>query len=360
LTYSGQPYFTGGEYFINYDKHGLILITTPDGLWAPPSIVSLENGTKQPWVVTSMNLHIEADRILQVSSSDDFANINLEHIGIKKDSVVFDMNSLNDGKYFLRVGTAGQIGRAIWSEPLEFILFSGLKLRYVDQVQLYSSQYGGNWSATQLIGKPDVYPNYGDLPGSWASATPDAQREFLELSFLNPNPIHGVVVFETFNPGAIDTLYVRNPINQQWIKVWSGTAKAAAASSRAFTILFPQTLFPVSEIRLAINSPVVGGYNEIDAVGLIDAGTVNVHHDKFTDKEICNFARVENEIRIFFKDILIVHADVEIYSILGQPLGLYRLFPNQKNYKIQLPVQLPQGIVVKLRIADRSISKLVY
>jgi hypothetical protein len=36
------------------------------------------------------------------------------------------------------------------------------------------------WSAQTVIGQPRVYPQYGDLRGSWASATKDA-HQFIEV-----------------------------------------------------------------------------------------------------------------------------------------------------------------------------------
>lgn len=360
LLASGQPYFTGGEYFLNLDRKGLILITTPDGVWVPPSIVSVEPATKRAWVVTTTHPHIETERILQLSLFDDFRIIALEQSGIQEDSTFFDMSLMNDGKYYLRVGIKGRIGSTVWSAPTEVILFTGLKLRYVHQVSRYSSQYGGNWSASQIIGAPDVYPSYGDLPGAWASGSPDGQREFLELKFLNPKPIKGVILFETFNPGAIDTVYVRDPVSQQWVVVWTGVANPQPPLAKAFSISFPTTTFDVSEVRIAINSPVVSGYNELDAVGLIDAETVKVGDGINIADLTCIIFRNESEIHFMFNRLLQGDALVEIYSINGTPLRSYKLYSNENQYSIQLPSSLPRGIFVKLNYAGKSIAKMVY
>ncbi|HVK49330.1 MAG TPA: hypothetical protein VM488_15830, partial [Pseudobacter sp.] len=63
-------------------------------------------------------------------------------------------------------------------------------------------------------------------------------------------------------------MYVLNPATQIYEKVYEATAVAGAPCPRALAINFPLTAFPVSRIRIAINSPVVSGYNEIDAVGI--------------------------------------------------------------------------------------------
>jgi hypothetical protein len=67
----------------------------------------------------------------------------------------------------------------------DFELFHGVPIRqYASKVIRFSSQYtSGSWSATQALGKEDVYPIHGDRSDAWASALEDKQREFLELGF---------------------------------------------------------------------------------------------------------------------------------------------------------------------------------
>jgi hypothetical protein len=144
-------------------------------------------------------------------------------------------------------------------------------IRWVDSVIAFSSQWGtDSYSANQVIGMPNVYPSYGDNGNAWASSTSDGQREFLELHFPDAAPASKIAVYETYYPGAIDTVYVRNPNTNAWEIVWQGTAASAGYTSRIFNVYFNLTSFNVSDVRLAINSPAVGGWNEIDAVALSD------------------------------------------------------------------------------------------
>ena len=47
---------------------------------------------------------------------------------------------------------------------------------------LYSS-----WPASQVVGEPDVYPQYGDIAGSWAQDLSSASwpSEYIEVNYLN-------------------------------------------------------------------------------------------------------------------------------------------------------------------------------
>lgn len=144
-------------------------------------------------------------------------------------------------------------------------------IRYASAVIDFSSQWNPvNWSAEQALGLPDTYPDYGDILTAWASATSDGQREYLVLEYEDPDPVNQIEIYETYNPGAVDTLYLRNAITGQWEMVWSATASHAGAQSRIFTVTIPVTTYPVDGLRIALNSPIVAGWNEIDAAALVN------------------------------------------------------------------------------------------
>ena len=140
--------------------------------------------------------------------------------------------------------------------------------RFANKVLAFSSQYhSSGYSAAQVLGTPNAFPAYGFSPLSWTSATPDGRREFLTLTFPDPAPINFVDIYETGNPGAVDSIFVKDTLNN-YILVYSATAAAAPAVARRNRIEFPMTGYNVSEIRIAINSPAVAGYNIIDAVSI--------------------------------------------------------------------------------------------
>ena len=157
------------------------------------------------------------------------------------------------------------------------------QVKYAARAIAWSSQYyqSGSWTAQQATGLPNV-SGCSDNGSAWASRTQDDQREWLEFGFDDPMPISRIFIHETYNAGAIDTVYVFNPHTQLYEKVYEATAVAGAPCPRAFRIAFPATYFPVSKIRIAINSPAVRGYNEIDAVGIAyytDGGAIGSQQD---------------------------------------------------------------------------------
>jgi len=144
--------------------------------------------------------------------------------------------------------------------------------RWASRVLGYSSAYGVNpsddWGVGQVLGVTNTYPAYGDLGTAWAPANPDDAAEFLELGFDAPDQISSVSIYETYAPGAVSKVSVRNPTNNLWVEVWSGPAAPAPAAARIFTIRFPRTSFPVDAIRIELSSALVPDYNEIDAISI--------------------------------------------------------------------------------------------
>lgn len=124
------------------------------------------------------------------------------------------------------------------------------------------------WAACQILGEPDVYPIYADNGGAWSPSTADGQREYIAVGYDVPTAIDGVYVYETLNTGSIDSVYVRNAATGAWNLVWSDSAEAQDQTAKVLFATFPMTSYLVDGVRLAVNSPAVIGYNEIDAISI--------------------------------------------------------------------------------------------
>ncbi len=131
-----------------------------------------------------------------------------------------------------------------------------------------SSEYETNrWSAARATGEPNVFPRHGDDPQAWASHASDGGGEWLDVTWSSPVAATGLVVVETFNPGAlarIDDLSGAQPVT-----LWQGTA-APSSSSRVLRVTLPDKR-EISRLRLVLDTSRVAGWNEIDAVGLLPA-----------------------------------------------------------------------------------------
>jgi len=153
----------------------------------------------------------------------------------------------------------------------DFEEFKGIKIRqYPTKVIRFSSELTTTlWAATQALGKENVYPNYGNNVNAWASVSADENREFLELGFDTLQTVSSIEIYETNNPGAIDSVFLRDASSKKWNLVYAKpVVKDLAQKSRIFSIFLIETGYFSDAIRMAINSPIIPGRNEIDAIAI--------------------------------------------------------------------------------------------
>ncbi len=139
------------------------------------------------------------------------------------------------------------------------------------QISRFYSVDTTSWSSSQIIGPADT-PNYGDIPTAWASRTPDIQEEWIIVEFPKTVSATQVDIYETFNPGAVTQIYSVSMLGGESL-IWEGKDPLAASlPTRQTAISKIQFDSPVTtrRIKIVIDSRAFPGWNEIDAVELID------------------------------------------------------------------------------------------
>lgn len=126
-----------------------------------------------------------------------------------------------------------------------------------------------SWGPEQATGEPDT-DGPGDITTTWASRTQDEQDEWLELEFDQAFQPTGVIVHETFNPGALNRITMFQA-NSEEADAWRGTDPTPRTSEHGVSLIPVNGAFETKKIRLYLASKDVPGWNEIDAVGLIDS-----------------------------------------------------------------------------------------
>ena len=132
-----------------------------------------------------------------------------------------------------------------------------------------SSQYSDEaWSANQVLGKPDVFPTYGDHNKAWASLGADDREEWIEVGFAGNERISGVEIYETFNAGAIDQVELVTVKGRRIdVAIPPDTAAPGTSVKRVFDVRCTQEL--VRSVRVHLDSQRVSGWNELDAIGVV-------------------------------------------------------------------------------------------
>ena len=144
---------------------------------------------------------------------------------------------------------------------------------HVARVLKFSSQYNG-WPANNVVGKPNTYPEYGDIKTAWAPSTINKGQEFLELDFNESIRINRIDIYETYNPGALVKViaYSKNPNqDKNGVVLYSGCIeKGLPEKARIKSITIPQPLeTPFRFLRLEMDTSQQRGFYEIDAVKIV-------------------------------------------------------------------------------------------
>ncbi len=125
------------------------------------------------------------------------------------------------------------------------------------------------WGPEQATGAPDT-DGAGDLQTAWASRTPDGQDEWLLLEYTEPVVPREVHVHETYNPGALYRVTVFR-LDGTEVEVWKGKDPTPVGSARGVSKIPVKVNFKTNRVKIYLASKDVPGWNEIDAVGVVDA-----------------------------------------------------------------------------------------
>ena len=69
------------------------------------------------------------------------------------------------------------------------------------------------YSAMQVVGKPNVLPSGGQNPNAWTPNRP-SRKEFIKVGFENPISIRQIAIAESHNPSAIYRVLVYDEADQ--------------------------------------------------------------------------------------------------------------------------------------------------
>jgi hypothetical protein len=155
--------------------------------------------------------------------------------------------------------------------PAASLAPSGTLLRQWAVDATASSQYGEDaWSAMQATGEPDV-DAYSDDIDAWAPAPSDGTIEWLEVGYAQAVIPTAVTIVENLGNGAVTTVEALDRERGEWVVLWSGT-DPSPQQLIGFSPRLADADFPTDRLRITLDSDLVAGWNEIDAVELV--GTV--------------------------------------------------------------------------------------
>ena len=144
------------------------------------------------------------------------------------------------------------------------------EVQWASKVIDFSSQLSPKeYSANQVLGKPNVLPESGDSPNAWLPANPN-QEEYIKVGFEHPMKIQQIDIGESYNPSATYQLFAYDENDNEHL-INTFDPKPVELKGRLLKVFIDQTTYPVAAIKLVVNGISVPGYSGIDAIGISDS-----------------------------------------------------------------------------------------
>jgi len=139
---------------------------------------------------------------------------------------------------------------------------------FATAVLAVSSEYNSEeWSARQALGPPNVFPQHGDLQGTWAQAS-GSRRDSITLQFPQ-TMVQEIWVYETNGVGGL--YRVDDVSSGMAVPLWAGTAAPLSDGQSRILRLTLAAPRAITALRLLTDPDAVNTYVEIDAVAVVPA-----------------------------------------------------------------------------------------
>src|SRR5579872_6974387 len=129
----------------------------------------------------------------------------------------------------------------------------GQEVQWASEVISFSSQIGiKEYSAQQVLGKPNKCPASGDSPCAWFGKSDGlygGREERIKVGYETPMQIQQVAIAENFNPGAVEKVILYD-IDGVAHTVYHGEAAPAGQASRVMNVTFLKTEYMVKAVEL--------------------------------------------------------------------------------------------------------------
>jgi hypothetical protein len=236
--------------------------------------------TYNPGAVCSVTIFDEDDMEYEIWKGEDptpqgsgrgVSQIPVDkNIKTKKLKIFLDSKKVPGWNEIDAVGLVDKDGKTQWAKN------AGASSTYAEQsraprIRPQTSEpplKGRQWGPEQATGEQDT-PGYGDIVTAWASLTPDDQDEWLLLEYENAVIPSRIEIHETFNPGSVCRVTLFDQVGKE-IEIWK-SEKIVPGTERNVLKIPVKGNIQTQKVKIYLDSKKVPGWNEIDAVGLVDA-----------------------------------------------------------------------------------------
>ncbi len=125
------------------------------------------------------------------------------------------------------------------------------------------------YSAKQLLGKPNVLPAGGENPNAW---TPERanKKEFIKVGYANPIKIRQIAIAESYNASAIFKVYAYDEQGTEYL-INTFSPRAIPLKGRMLNVFMEETPYKVKAVKIELDGAAVPDYYSIDAIAISDS-----------------------------------------------------------------------------------------
>jgi OOP family OmpA-OmpF porin len=125
------------------------------------------------------------------------------------------------------------------------------------------------YSAQQVLGKPNVLPAGGQNPNAWTPDKPK-RKEFIKVGFTTPMQIQQIAIAESHNPSAVFKIYTYDEAGREYL-IRSNNPIVIPVKGRMLTVMIERTTYKVTSVKLEFDGAALTDYFSIDAIAIADS-----------------------------------------------------------------------------------------
>ncbi len=144
------------------------------------------------------------------------------------------------------------------------------EVQWASEVLEFSSELTPvQYSARQILGKPNVLPAGGQSPNAWAPDRPK-RKEFVKVGFERPMKIQQIAIAESHNPGAIYRVLVYDEAGREYL-VNTLNPRPIPLKGRMLNLFMDETPYKVAAVKVEFDGGALPDYFGIDAIAIANA-----------------------------------------------------------------------------------------
>ncbi|MEI9919251.1 MAG: OmpA family protein [Bacteroidota bacterium] len=146
----------------------------------------------------------------------------------------------------------------------------GQEVQWASKVLEFSSELTPvQYSAQQILGKPNVLPAGGQNPNAWTPDKPK-RKEFIKIGYDHPILVQQIAIGESYNPSALYRILLYDEAGTEHVARTLNPI-AVPLQGRMMNVFIEKTTYKVAAVRLEFDGAAVPEYFSIDAVAITDS-----------------------------------------------------------------------------------------